>query len=81
MQIAVEEEENKLTLVEEDSEINLTVSGDGTRKKCFDVVTLAGKYSKIIDSRVTSTYCQRCVIWRKILKVTKNGSHNIMLVT
>lgn len=64
------EEEKKQTLEKENSETNLTVSGDGTWKKRghtsrFGVVTLAGKYSKkIIDSCVKSTYCQSCVYWK-----------------
>jgi len=55
------EEEKKLTLEKENSDTNLTVSGDSTWKKHghtsrFGVTTLAGKYcKKIIDSCVKST--------------------------
>lgn len=65
------EEEKKLTLEAENSDVNLTVSGDGTWKKRghtsrFGVTTLAGKYcKKIIDSCVKSTYCQSCQYWEK----------------
>ncbi|XP_071050642.1 uncharacterized protein [Onthophagus taurus] len=70
MQGAVEEEK-KQTLEKENSDTNLTVSGDGTWRKRghtsrFGVVTLAGKYcKKIIDSGVKSTYCHSCVFWKK----------------
>ncbi|XP_046608182.1 uncharacterized protein LOC124299203 [Neodiprion virginianus] len=70
MQQAVNEGK-ELTSKKENSETNLTVSGDGAWKKRghtsrFGVVTLAGKYIKIIlDSCVKSTYCQSCVFWEK----------------
>ncbi|XP_074113794.1 uncharacterized protein LOC141536903 [Cotesia typhae] len=87
MQQAINEEK-ELTLKKENSETNLTVSGDGTWKKRghtsrFGVVTLAGKYSKkILDSCVKSTYCQSCVFGRKKkianLKIMRNGYHYTM---
>ena len=60
------EEEKKLALENENSDTELTASGDGTWKKRghtsrFGVTTLAGKYSKkILDSCVKSTYCHSC---------------------
>jgi len=80
------EEEKKLTLKKENSDSNLTVYGNSTWKKRghtsrFGVTTLAGKYCKIIDSCVKSTYCHSCLYWEikkiAILKVMKNGSHSM----
>ena len=68
--MAVAQEKEK-TLEKEGSDMNLTVSRDGTWKKRehslkFDVTTLAGKYSKkIIDTSVKSTYCKACETWEK----------------
>jgi len=69
-QKAVTEEKAK-TLENEGSDVNLTVSGDGTWKKRghtsrFGVTTLAGKFGKkIIDTVVKSTYCKSCEVWEK----------------
>ncbi|EZA59663.1 hypothetical protein X777_16734 [Ooceraea biroi] len=70
---AVDEEKQK-TLEKKDSNVNLTVCGDGTWKKrgyssLYGVTTLAGKYShKIIDSVVRSSYCKMCEVWKKKAK-------------
>ena len=81
--MAVAQEKEK-TLEKERSDMNLTVSGDGTWKKHghtskFGVTTLAGKCSKkIIDTSVKSTYCKACETWVKkkkmIQKAMENGS-------
>lgn len=73
VQFAVTEERNK-TLEKENSDTNLTVSGDGTWSKrgfssLFGVTTLVGKYTnKIIDSVVKSSYCKLCEVWEKKLE-------------
>lgn len=73
---AIEEEKEK-TLNEENSAINLTVSGDGTWKtrgysSLFGVTTLVGKYSKkIVDLILKSNYCKMCETWENKLNDEK----------